>query len=537
MAGRVVIVGFDALDARYLDAFEESLPHFSRFRQNGVEAPLESTFPPWTGSAWPSLYAGCSPDHHGVFGFFDYTDAYPDEAPVVTRDNVQAPAIWNYCNARDLSSIVLNVPVTHPADQIDGVLVPGYLAPESASGHPDGIRDELDDVLEGDYRIYADNEMAANDEEKLEEYASLVRSRGKAASYLLGEYEWKFAFIQVQKTDTVFHNFDDEDAFRRVYTAADEVLGQILDIVDQEDTVLVCSDHGMGPTDGYSVYLNEILRDRGFVTASGDSAGVALGDRKFELMDTNSGSQPLHVNLVELVIGLSESIGLSPATVYSVAGRVGLDDHLKSILPGGVKESLSDGVDWSASQAYCRSAAELGIRINQRGQEPAGIVDDDEYETVREELIEILESLETPDGRPVFESVFLRENIYDGPYTQRACDVLVVPAEMNHSLSTRMYGTEFASVTHHDHKRTGVFIGQGPRLEDATGSFSIVDLAPLAMAALKLPIPSRMTGSIPECFDDESIQREEYDMCYDGELESAAADHGITDRLEDLGYI
>lgn len=537
MAGRVVIVGFDALDARYLDAFEERLPHFSRFRQNGVEAPLESTFPPWTGSAWSSLYTGCSPDYHGVFDFFDYTDAYPDEAPVVTRDNVQAPAIWNYCTARDLSSIVLNVPVTHPADQIDGVLVPGYLAPESASGHPAGIRDELNDVLECDYRIYADNEMAANDEEKLEEYASLVRSRGKAASYLLEEHEWEFAFIQVQKTDTVFHNFDDGEAFRRVYTAADEVLGQILDLVDEEDTVLVCSDHGMGLTDGYTVYLNEILRDRGFVTTSGDSAGVALGDRKYELMETNSGSQSLHANLVELVVGLSKSIGLSPATVYSVADRVGLGDHLKSILPGDVKESMSDGADWSASRAYCRSAAELGVRINQRGREPAGVVDGDEYETIREELIEILKSLETPDRTPVFESVRRREEVYDGPYTDRACDVLVVPAEMNHSLSTRMYGTEFASVTHYDHKRTGVFIGQGPGIEAATGSLSVVDLAPLAMAALELPIPSRMTGSIPECFNDESVQHEEYDMCYDGELEPATADDDVTDRLEDLGYI
>src|SRR6056297_483582 len=107
-----VVVGFDALDFRYLDAFESSLPNFERLRSEGVEAPLESTFPPWTGSAWPSMYTGTDPSHHGTYGFFRH-DNYPDEGDVVSRADVDAPALWNYCSSEGLSSVVCNVPVTH----------------------------------------------------------------------------------------------------------------------------------------------------------------------------------------------------------------------------------------------------------------------------------------------------------------------------------------------------------------------------------------------------------------------------------------
>ena len=131
------MLGFDALSWRYLDAFD--LPNFESLIDRGVAAPLESTFPPWTGSAWPSMYTGVDPSHHGVYSFFDVAVGYPDEAGLISRNDVQAPALWNYLTAVDRSSAVLNVPVTHPAEPIDGALVPGYLAPEEA----DVLRDEL----------------------------------------------------------------------------------------------------------------------------------------------------------------------------------------------------------------------------------------------------------------------------------------------------------------------------------------------------------------------------------------------------------
>jgi hypothetical protein len=84
------------------------------------------------------------------FGFFRY-DHYPDESDIVTRNDVQAPAIWNYLTTLGVPSIVVNVPVTYPAEPIDGVLIPGDLSPADAPGYPTDVRDELRQAV-GEYQ-------------------------------------------------------------------------------------------------------------------------------------------------------------------------------------------------------------------------------------------------------------------------------------------------------------------------------------------------------------------------------------------------
>ena len=46
---RTVVLGFDALSMDYLAEFH--LPNFESLMKEGTVAPLQSTFPPWTGSA------------------------------------------------------------------------------------------------------------------------------------------------------------------------------------------------------------------------------------------------------------------------------------------------------------------------------------------------------------------------------------------------------------------------------------------------------------------------------------------------------
>ena len=255
-----VILGFDALSSEYVDQF--SLPNIESLRERGVSASLRSTFPPWTGSAWPSMYTGVDPSRHGVYSFFDFDNGYPDEADLISRNDVRAPALWDYLSQVGTSSVVLNVPVTHPVESIDGALLPGYLAPEGAEGHPAGVRGDLSAALGEEYRIYATEETGDADEAMLESYLDLIDLRRRAARTLVETYDPKMALLQVQKTDTVFHQFDDVDAFRSVYEAADAFVGTILDTVGKHANVIVCSDHGIGPVRGYNVYVNEILRER-----------------------------------------------------------------------------------------------------------------------------------------------------------------------------------------------------------------------------------------------------------------------------------
>jgi len=541
---RTLVIGFDALDFRYLDAFTDSLPNFSALRSRGVEAPLTSTFPPWTGSAWPSMYTGTDPSHHGVYDFFRFSDG-PENASLVSRKDVDTPAIWEYLATEGLSSIVLNVPVTHQSGDVDGVLVPGYLAPEDSPGTPVGIRDELSDVLGEEYRIYARTEMEDDDAAKLEGYLDLIDHRKRAAQHLLSSRDWTFALVQVQKTDAAFHNFDDETAFRRVYEAADDFLGSILDCVGDDVTVIVCSDHGIGPHRGYTIYVNEILREHGYVETGEGGTGPQLAQVKPVL--TNEGGTGGEATSVaaQATASLARFIDehvVSLSEMYTVAERLGLADRIQGLATKEMLWAASDGVDWEKSMAYCRSKTRLGIKINVAGRDPHGVVPEAEYERVRDEIIDLFSELETPDGRPAFDFVTRSEEVYDGPHTKDADDILLKPRAMDNTISTELLGRRFIERNGYDHKMAGTFIAAGPTFDGkAPAELSLTDVAPIVLATLGQPVPRRMTGAVPSGLLGEPVVRESYedittDRC-DQPSEKGEPDVEIYDRLDDLGYL
>jgi len=538
---RTVVLGFDALSLDYLDEFD--LPHFAALRAEGVETALESTFPPWTASAWPSMYTGRDPSHHGVYDFFAFDGGYPDEVDVVTRNDVDAPAIWNYLSARDVPSIVLNLPITYPAEPMSGVLVPGYLAPEAADGYPSGIRDELAEAL-GEYHIYSRAERGDLDDYRVADFVDLIEHRGRAARYLLETKPWRLAILQVQKTDAVFHKFDDRSAFARVYAAADAFLGTVLESVDERTNVIVCSDHGIGPTTGYRIYLNQVLEEAGYLRSTSGRAGLPrLGREKQRLTDHPDGTEDGH-RLSAWTIQLSRAVldrtGVSVGTASRVADRLGLLPFITRHLSTELRASLERGVDWSASRAYCRSGNELGVRINLAGREPAGVVTDAEYEAVRDEVIDLLGGLETPDGNPAFEAVLRREAVYRGPHADAACDVLVLPTGMANTIATNLLGARFVPIDTHDHKRHGTFIGAGPGFDTAADrpTLSLTDVAPMAMALAGCPVPERLGWTPPDSLLTVPVTTADYGTVPFGTGAGRGdPDERIAGRLRDLGYL
>ena len=538
---RTIVFGFDALTFEYVDEFD--LPAFDSLRERGVEAPLRSTHPPWTASAWPSMYTGVDPSRHGVYDFFRYDEEYPDKADIVTRSDVRTPALWNYLSSRELSSIVLNMPVTYPADRIDGVEVPGYLAPENAPGYPEGIRAQLDDAV-GGYRIYSRGELSADGAEKLRGYTELIDIRRRAAEYLLTNYDWRLGIVQVQKTDAVFHNFEERGAHRRVYEAADDLLGSVLETIDEPVNVVVCSDHGIGPVNGYRIYLNEILRRDGLVETTNEDRGPSLDGRKARLAgdigDGDAAASAVPMGAVSMIARALQCVGVTPADIYTTARRFGVAEALLDALPAETNRALGRYVDWSASAAYCRSRNELGVRINLEGREPDGVVSPERYERTRDRVIDRLDSIETPDGRPAFEWVKRREAVYDGPYADDACDVLFMPTGMGNAIETKLLGRRFVEATGYDHKPDGAFVAAGPDVagEGALEGLSLTDIAPIVMGLVEGAVPARMTGSVPNSLLSKPVERQTYNgITVDTGADEADDDGDLERRLEDLGYI
>jgi predicted AlkP superfamily phosphohydrolase/phosphomutase len=257
------------IDAGCLPVFEQLyeedvIPRIESVCTNGVCGPLESQIPPWTPSAWPSVYTGVNPGKHGIFGFIGF-DGY--DYHVVTGSDVHAHRLWTLLDYQDLSSVIVNVPVTHPPDPVDGAIIPGFIGPENPPCHPEGILEEVRDAI-GEYRVYpkyAREDDTYTDEEKMNEYCTLVSMRGRAFRYLADRFEPEFGFIEFQKTDTVFHEFvGDWEKVKQVYKETDWQIGQIIDKHDPE-TIFIASDHGMGRYERDEFRVNSYLRDHGYV--------------------------------------------------------------------------------------------------------------------------------------------------------------------------------------------------------------------------------------------------------------------------------
>jgi len=531
---RTLLVGVDGACRPVVEPLVEAgrLPVLGDLLDRGATGRLESQIPPWTPSAWPSLYTGTNPGKHGVFDFLSF-DGY--DWDVVNRTHVRQPALWELLSERGLTSVVVNVPVTSPPASFDGALVPGYVAPASPPTHPEGLVDELRDEL-GDYRVYAPRDV--DGEEQVEWYERLTEMRGAAFRHLAERFDPEFGFLQFQQTDTVIHERpDDEDALAAVYEAVDGELGAVLDACDP-DTVVLASDHGVGPYDPEEFRVNEYLRETGFVETTRGEGGMPSWtslhrDRRGE-PDSEGDDGP---SLGERLVARAASVGLTSQRIGRALSALRLDGLVLRVVSTDTVRAGTERVDFAASTAYMRSRTELGVRINLRGREPEGTVSPEEYDDIRDRLVAELRAARTPDGDPVFSAVEPRESVFDGEHVEDAADVIAVPDGFDTYLTASLRGDTFGPASESwNHKRHGLVAAVGDAvdadadLEDA----HLFDVAPTVLSALGVPPSTEMDGDPLPVVD--AVPAADYDDYDDGPTERTD-DRAVEARLADLGYL
>ncbi|WP_276282151.1 alkaline phosphatase family protein [Halorussus caseinilyticus] len=534
---QTLLVGLDAGCRSVLGPLFEAdaVPNLESVVETGASDALESQIPPWTPSAWPSLYTGVNPGKHGVFGFLTF-DGY--DWDVVNATHVRERTLWEHLDHHGKSSVVVNAPVTHPPREIDGAVVPGYTAPEDPDCHPPGLLDEIREEV-GDYRVYAPRD--ADGREKVEWYERLVEMRGRAFRYLADRFDPEFGFVQFQQTDTVFHEFPgDHRKVRTVYEAVDRQVGTILDECNP-DTVVVASDHGMGEYTGREFRPNEFLRERGLVETTTEGEGMptwsTIADNQLQDGEEGKVESDDDPALLERGVAALASVGVTSQRIRAALDAVGLADFVAARVPTEVARAGSEQVDFPASRAYMRDRIELGVRVNLAGREPEGVVPESEYDRLCADLVDLLSGVETPDGKPVFERVAHREEVFSGPYVEEAPDVITVPREYDEFLSTRVGDGRFAPPSEpYNHKREGIVAlsGEGVTTSADLSEAHLFDVAPTVLATMGVPAADRMDGSVLPAV--EAVGTESYPAFDAGEQE-ATDDGNVEARLADLGYL
>ncbi|WIV67129.1 alkaline phosphatase family protein [Natrialbaceae archaeon AArc-T1-2] len=528
---QTLLVGIDAACDRILSPLfdDGELPTLESIYETGTSATLESQIPPWTASAWPSLYTGKNPGKHGVFGFLSF-EGY--DWDVVNATDVREPALWELLDRHGLSSVVVNVPVTSPPRTFDGALIPGYTAPEDPDCHPPGLLEDVREAV-GEYRVYPDEDTA----DLAVAYRDCVRRRGEAFRYLLDRFEPDFGFLEFQATDSIFHERpDDEAAIRTIYREVDRQLEATLEEYEPSN-VLVVSDHGMGPYEGREFRINEYLRETGYVETERGGGMPTWATVRDDALKAGEDAAQYDRSVAERAIAAAAGVGLTSQRLGAVLRRLGLEDAVATAVPSGLVTAGATSVDFAESTAYVRSRIELGVRLNLDGREPDGVVPPDAYEDVRSQLIDELRSVTTPEGDPVFETVQPRETYFNGPESEAAVDVVTVPADFEHFLSATLRNEQFGPPSEPwNHKLEGTFAARGVDVDHAIdlGHAHLFDVAPTVLATLDVPAGDRMDGRVLPCV--ERSGRQEYPRI-DGDRSVETADEAVERRLADLGYL
>ncbi|MFC4541786.1 alkaline phosphatase family protein [Halosolutus amylolyticus] len=531
---RLLVIGLDAGCRPVLEPLFESgvMPTVRRLFDGGTSGPLESGIPPWTASAWPSLYTGKNPGKHGVYDFLSF-DGY--DWDVVNSTYVRERTIWELLSDHGRTSVVVNLPVTHPAREFDGALIPGLTAPEEPVCHPEGILADVEQAC-GEYRIYP--QSGPEPDRSVEGYERTIAGRGAAFRYLCDRFDPEFGFLQFQLTDSVFHERPgDRRAIEAVYAAVDRQIAETMAEIDPEN-VLVVSDHGMGKVEGHEFRVNEFLREQGYVSARSGGEGMPNWTTAWEndLLKGEDASDR-DPGPLQRAMNAAATVGLTTQRVAAALDLVGLKEPIGSRVPNDAIRAASEQVDFRHSRAYVRSKSELGVRINLEGREPNGQVHREEYDRVRDELVEELSAVETPDGEPMFETVAPRETVFDGPHVEAAPDIVTVPTAFDNAIAADLgTGTFGEPMEPWNHKLTGVIAAVGPAFDESASltDASIFDVAPTICSVFDVPVDAAMDGRPLPIVDGSAIR--EY-RAYDGDAIAATDDATVEDRLSDLGYL
>jgi len=535
---KTLLVGLDGASWSTLEPLfdDGSMPNVYSIVTEGTDSPLESQIPPWTPSAWPSLYTGKNPGKHGVFDFLTY-DGY--EWGLTNATHVREPSIWEILDRYGYSSVVVNVPVTHPARPFDGALVPGYTAPEEPKCHPPDILETIREEL-GGYEVYPQDTVSGSEKTELRRRLAAIRARREAFDLLADRFDPDFGFVEFQQTDSIVHSRPgDIDALEAVYEAVDKQIGRLLETWNPNNVVLV-SDHGAGAYEGYEFRINEFLRQNGYLRSGTEGLGRPRWKTTLNSVDESRQSDKLTSvpsKFLAWAARFMTRYGVTVQRIGPLLRKLRLNWVVGKILPEEVIETSEESVDFPNSVAYMRTRSECGLRLNLEGREPNGTVAQDEYESVQAELVSLLSSATAPNGKPIFEHVAPREEYFEGPRIERGPDIVTVPADFENLLSVNVVDDIFAKLTREwNHKRHGVFVAWGDTIDANAnlGEPHLFDVCPTILATFDVPRDEAMDGDVLDVVT--PAGKTTYPS-YEPDAETVTTDGSVEDRLRDIGYL
>lgn len=445
---KAVVIGLDCAEPSLVfDRWRDELPTLKKLISQGVYGNLESCVPPITVPAWSCMASGRDPGTLGVYGFRNRADHSYENLRIATNLEIQELRVWERLAAAERDSIIVGVPQTFPITRPPrGALVTCFLTPSTDSDYawPPELKQEIASVV-GEYMVDVAGFRTNDKRWLLEQIYEMTRRRFALCRHLLARRPWELFWMVEMGTDRIHHGFwqfmdsqhhryqagnEFEHAIRDYYRFIDRQIGELLSAIDLTETlVAVVSDHGAKRMDGGFCFNDWLIREGLLVMKTPVQAR-----RKFEFRD----------------------------------------------------------VDWTRTRAWGEGGYYGRLFINRTGRELQGIVAAEDYEALRDQLIEKIESLRDHQGRPMGNRAYRPEQIYQSVKGVPP-DLIVIFGDM-HWRSVGTIGNPDVYTFENDtgpddanHAQQGMYILSHPSLRTGRHDASIYDIAPTLHAVLRLP--------------------------------------------------
>jgi len=280
---KIVLLGIDGLEWDILGPMIETgrLPSFEKLIQRGVWGEVQSLDILESPVIWTSVATGKTPEKHGVIGFVKYRDGL--DAPTPVTSNVRrVKAIWNILGEHGIDVGIVGWLATWPAEPVNGYLVTSYFHYPNHPGHDLSHGVAFPEKLASDLVPFRTVAEEITDEEaapflrgpvpeageprrrfdKLKEFIAADATSRDVGLRMAEILPVSFFSVYFRAVDGPCHIFwgdafpesvppekrvDPElfgDVIMRYYESMDSVLGEYLDVIDDDTTVIVMSDHG-----------------------------------------------------------------------------------------------------------------------------------------------------------------------------------------------------------------------------------------------------------------------------------------------------
>lgn len=448
---KVCVIGLDCAPPELV--FEKfDLPNIQTL-MDGAWGELTSTIPAITCPAWMSMVTGKNPGKLGFYGFrnrkeFSYTEKW-----IANSLSVKEDTVWDIASKKDKTTGLIGIPQTYPPKPVNGFMVTSFLTPDTDHQYtyPEAMKSDIENLV-GKYILDIENFRTDDKKRLVQDIFDMTEKRCKVIKHYLKQNTDFFMCVEMGP-DRIHHGlwkyFDPShrkyteselsNAIPEYYTYLDEQIGEMLNLIDKDTAVFIVSDHGAKRMEG-CININDWLIQEGYLHLKEDPDTVT----KFKEVD----------------------------------------------------------VDWKKTQVWGWGGYYSRIFFNIENREKYGILSEEEYYDVRDEVKKKLESMKDDKGNPLGSIAYKPEDIYTGDYVHLAPDLIVYFGDL-YWRGTQGVGHDsiysFETEIGPDdcvHAQKGIFMMQDPeeRVSGKKENLHITDCGPTFLECMGISPPEDMDG-------------------------------------------